>query len=165
MMLISISSRRPAAEASALFLKDFCEQESLGPDAGMILNLGTWWRDGVGGLECGTAGGSGSADEEAIRSRMGAPGAARRRQMVLCICGNLEVMRFSRGFSQMRQQRRSSREPRHPIRAVLAGGLSCRRSVIRRADVNQQNRESDQIFAFVLRHHRLSDDVILNLTL
>lgn len=55
--------------------------------------------------------------------------------MVFCICGNLEVMRFSRGFSQMRQQRRASREPsvRHPIRSVLAGGLSCCHSVIRHA--------------------------------
>lgn len=89
--------------------------------------------------------------------------------MVFCICGNLEVMRFSRGFSQMRQRRRASGEPsvRHPIRSVLARGLSCRRSVIRHAaaaDVNQQNRESDQIFASILRHHHLSDDVILNLT-
>lgn len=31
--------------------------------------------------------------------------------MVFCICENLEVMRFSRGFSQMRQQRRASGEP------------------------------------------------------
>lgn len=90
--------------------------------------------------------------------------------MVFCICGNLEVMRFSRGFSQMRQQRRASREPsvRRPIRSILAGGLSCCHSVIRHAaaaDVHQENRESDQIFAFILRHHHVSDDVILNLTL
>lgn len=49
-------------------------------------------------MECGTAGGSGLADEGAIRSRMGAHRAARRRQMFLCICGNLEVMRFPEDF-------------------------------------------------------------------
>lgn len=60
----------------------------------------------------------------------------------------------------------AQRETSNQIHPILAGGLSCRRSVIRHAaDVNQQNRESDQIFAFVLRHHHLYDDVILNLTL
>lgn len=52
---------------------------------------------------------------------MGAPGAARRRQMVFCICENLEVMRFSRGFSQMRQQRRASGEPRSRSNQIRPG--------------------------------------------
>lgn len=54
--------------------------------------------------------------------------------MVFCICGNLEVMRFSRGFSQMRQRRRASGEPsvRHPIRSVLelAGSAAVALSIV-----------------------------------
>lgn len=100
-MIISISIKCHVAEAAGgFYLKTYVSRNHW-----VRTNGWSWiWERGgamaweVWRMECGTAGGSGLADEEAIRSRMGAHRTVRRRQMLLCICGNLEVMRFSEDF-------------------------------------------------------------------